>query len=330
MAQKLLVKKPESFWDIYERKPGEDKQSTHYCPGCGHGNVHKLIAEALDDFGVTEKAILINPVGCSVFAYYYFICGNVQVAHGRAPAVGTALSRCNPDSLVICYQGDGDLAAIGTNELIHAANRGENMTIFFVNNAIYGMTGGQMAPTTLIGQKTMTTPYGRNSQNEGYPIKVCELLASLEAPVYLERVALTDAKHMAKARQAIRKAINNQINKKGFSLVELLSPCPTGWGVEPPDAHKWIEENMFPYFKLGVYRDVADQREPIVRAKRIMDPKEVIEKLSLDKIGLESGGITSVPIDKYANPSLKIAGFGGQGVLLLGEVLAKAAMIKGY
>jgi len=330
MAQKLAIKKPSSFWDIYERKPGHDKITTHYCPGCGHGNVHKLIAEALEDFGVSDRAIIVNPVGCSVFAYYYFHCGNVQVAHGRAPAVGTALSRANPDSIVISYQGDGDLAAIGTAELIHSANRGENMTIFFVNNAIYGMTGGQMAPTTLVGQKTMTTPYGRNPQNEGYPIKVCEMLATLEAPVYLERVALTDAKHITKARQAIRKAITNQINKKGFSLVEILSPCPTGWGVEPVDAAKWIEENMMPYFKLGVFKDIAEEREPVVRPEKITEPKEVLEKLGLNKESLTSSGTVAIPKEKYKDPSIKVAGFGGQGVLLLGEVLAKAAMLKDY
>ncbi len=330
MAQKLAIKKPSSFWDTYERKPGHDKVTTHYCPGCGHGNVHKLIAEALEDFGVSDRAIIVNPVGCSVFAYYYFHCGNVQVAHGRAPAVGTALSRANPDSIVISYQGDGDLAAIGTAELIHSANRGENMTIFFVNNAIYGMTGGQMAPTTLVGQKTMTTPYGRNVHNEGYPIKVCEMLATLEAPVYLERVALTDAKHITKARQAIRKAITNQINKKGFSLVEILSPCPTGWGVEPVDAAKWIEEHMFPYFKLGVFKDIAEEREPVVRPEKITEPAEVLEKLGLNKDNLTSTGTITIPKDKYKDPSIKIAGFGGQGVLLLGEVLAKAAMLKDY
>jgi 2-oxoisovalerate ferredoxin oxidoreductase beta subunit len=330
MAQKLVIKKPCSFWDTYERKPGPDKITTHYCPGCGHGNVHKLIAEALEDFNVTDRAIIVNPVGCSVFAYYYFHCGNVQVAHGRAPAVGTALSRANPDSVVISYQGDGDLAAIGTAELIHSANRGENMTIFFVNNAIYGMTGGQMAPTTLIGQKTMTTPYGRNAQNEGYPIKVCEMLATLEAPVYLERVALTDAKHITKARQAIRKAITNQINKKGFSLVEILSPCPTGWGVEPVDAAKWIEEQMFPYFKLGVFKDIAEDREPVVRPEKIMDPLLVLEKLGMKKGLMDTTATAKEPKDKYRDPSIKIAGFGGQGVLLLGEVLAKAAMLKNY
>jgi 2-oxoisovalerate ferredoxin oxidoreductase beta subunit len=330
MSQKLLIKKPESFCEFYYKKPGADKHSTHYCPGCGHGNMHKLIAEALADFGVTERTLIVNPVGCSVFAYYYFDCGNVQVPHGRAPAVGTALSRCNPDSVVICYQGDGDLAAIGTNELIHAANRGENMTIFFVNNAIYGMTGGQMAPTTLIGQKTMTTPYGRTVKNEGYPIRVCELLSSLEAPVYLERVALTDAKHIAKARQAVRKAIKNQIDKKGFSLVEALAPCPTGWKVAPQDAAKWIEDNMFPYFKLGVYKDVADTREPIVRDENILEPDMVLEKLGLNIDKNDGEHVKPSVLPKYANPSIKISGFGGQGVLLLGEVLAKASMKTGY
>lgn len=329
MAQKLSIKKPDGFQNTFERKPG-DQKTTHYCPGCGHGNMHKLIAEALEDFGVTERAVIVNPVGCSVFAYYYLRCGNVQVPHGRAPAVATALSRANPDSVVLSYQGDGDLAAIGTNELIHAANRGENITIFFINNAIYGMTGGQMAPTTLIGQKTMTTPYGRTVENEGYPIRVCELLASLEAPVYLERVAMIDAKSILKTRNAVRKAIKNQIDKKGFSLVEVLSFCPTGWKVEPSEADKWMETYMLPYFKLGVFKDLADKREPKVRPVKILNPDSVKEKLGLKEIKEVSSYEGSNVPEKYSNPSLKIAGFGGQGVLLLGEILSKAAMLKGY
>ena len=241
MASKIL-QKPAAFYDIYFRNPSADKKMPHYCPGCGHGNVHKMIAEALDDYDVADKTIFISPVGCSVFAYYYFATGNIQAAHGRAPAVATGIKRAHPHSIVISYQGDGDLAAIGTAEIIHAANRGEGITVFFVNNAIYGMTGGQMAPTTLIGQRTTTSPRGRKPSNEGYPINVAELISQLHAPVYIERVALHDNKHRAKARLAIRKAIKNQVDNLGFSLVEILSACPSGWKMTPLEANKKIDE----------------------------------------------------------------------------------------
>ena len=220
-----------------------------------------MIAEAIDDLGAQDRTIFISPVGCSVFAYYYFDVGNLQVAHGRAPAVATSVKRALPDSLVICYQGDGDLAAIGGNEILQAANRGEDFTVIFVNNAIYGMTGGQMAPTTLVGQKTSTSPTGRESGNDGFPMRVSELLSSLEGPTYIERVALYDNKTRAKARKAIRKALGNQIDGRGFSLVEILSPCPTGWGVTPVDACKWIEEKLVPYFPLGVMKDKSERAQ---------------------------------------------------------------------
>ncbi len=220
------------FYDLYERK-SELQHQTHYCPGCGHGVAHKLIAEALQDLGVQDKTIFVSPVGCSVFAYYYFDVGNVQVAHGRAPASATAIKRSCPDKIVISYQGDGDLAAIGTAEIVHAANRGEKITVFFVNNGIYGMTGGQMAPTTLVGQKSTTSPWGRRPSNEGFPLHMAELLATLEAPAYIERVALSDNKNIMKARRAIRKALEIQRDGAGFSFVEILSPCPTIWGKDP-------------------------------------------------------------------------------------------------
>ncbi|MGA7287730.1 MAG: thiamine pyrophosphate-dependent enzyme, partial [Terriglobales bacterium] len=197
------------FYDLYERK-SELKHQTHYCPGCGHGVAHKLIAEALQELGVQDKTIFVSPVGCSVFAYYYFDVGNVQASHGRAPAVATAIKRSGPDKIVIAYQGDGDLAAIGTAEIVHAANRGEKITVFFVNNAIYGMTGGQMAPTTMVGQKSTTSPWGRRPSNEGYPLHMAELIATLDAPAYIERVALSDNKNIMKARRAIRKALEIQ------------------------------------------------------------------------------------------------------------------------
>src|SRR5690242_9672872 len=237
----VLHGKPRSFYDRYERK-GELQHQTHYCPGCGHGIVHKLVARAIDELGVQDRTILISPVGCSVFAYYYFDVGNIQAAHGRAPAVATGARRAHPESIVVSYQGDGDLAAIGAAEILHAANRGENITFLFVNNAIYGMTGGQMAPTTLIGQKTTTSPFGRDPWNEGNPLHVSELLASLEAPVYIERVALGNNKQIMSAARAVRKALETQKRGLGFSLVEILSPCPTIWKMDPLAAQRWVEE----------------------------------------------------------------------------------------
>src|SRR5690242_5875678 len=250
----LLHSRSEIFYDHFVRK-SELQHQTHYCPGCGHGIAHKLVAEAIDELGLQDRTIFVSPVGCSVFAYYYFDVGNVQVAHGRAPACATALKRFCPDKVVISYQGDGDLAAIGTAEIVHAANRGEKITVFFVNNAIYGMTGGQMAPTTLVGQKSTTSPWGRRPGNEGFPLHMCELLSTLEAPVYIERVALSDNKNIMRARRAIRKAIENQRNGAGFSFVEILSPCPTIWGKDPVEARKWVAEKMIPAFPLNMFRD---------------------------------------------------------------------------
>lgn len=328
MATKIL-EKSKIFYDKYERNPSADKKMPHYCPGCGHGNVHKMIAEALDDFSVSDKSILISPVGCSVFAYYYFDIGNIQAAHGRAPAVATGIKRAHPDSVVISYQGDGDLAAIGTAEILHAANRGENISVFFVNNAIYGMTGGQMAPTTLVGQKTTTTPLGRRPGNEGYPIKVAELISQLEAPVYVERVALTDNKLRAKARMAIRKAIKNQVDNLGFSLVEILSPCPSGWKLDPVDSLKWIEENMHKYFPIGVYRDITKDVEPYKTEKVNPDSDEIVKLLDISGEADLNLVVKDVE-DKYKNPEIKIAGFGGQGILLMGAAMAQAGMFADY
>jgi 2-oxoisovalerate ferredoxin oxidoreductase beta subunit len=250
----LIQSKSSVFYETYERK-SDLKHQTHYCPGCGHGIVHKLIAEAIADLKLQDKTIFVSPVGCSVFAYYYLDLGNVQVAHGRAPAAATAIKRACPDKIVISYQGDGDLAAIGMAEIVHAANRGEKITVIFVNNAIYGMTGGQMAPTTLVGQISTTSPWGRRPANEGFPIHMAELLASLEAPVYIERAALSDNKNIMKARRAIRKALELQLCGAGFSFVEILSPCPTIWDKDPVEARKWVEEKMIPVFPLNVFRD---------------------------------------------------------------------------
>ena len=321
-------KKSKSFYDIYERKSGV-KDVTHYCPGCGHGVLHKLIAEALDDFGVTGNTVLISPVGCSVFAYYYFSVGNIQCAHGRAPAVATGIKRVLPHSITIAYQGDGDLAAIGGNNILQAANRGENITVFFINNAIYGMTGGQMAPTTLVGQKTTTTPYGRKPANEGMPMKVSEIISQLDAPVYVERVAITDAKHTMKTRAAVRKALKNQIENKGFSLVEVLSVCPSGWKMTPVQAKEWMTENMFKIFPPGVYKDTSADFESRSSEKHIFSTEDIQKKLDIPSEEVIQKQIPEVP-DKYKDPRMILAGFGGQGILMLGVGLSEAGMEAGY
>ncbi|MDD6011402.1 MAG: thiamine pyrophosphate-dependent enzyme [Oscillospiraceae bacterium] len=228
----------------------------HYCPGCTHGIIHRLVAEAIDELGIEGQTIGVAPVGCAVMAYNYFNCDMVEAAHGRAPAVATGLKRSDPDQhIVFTYQGDGDLASIGMAETVHAAARNENITVIFVNNAIYGMTGGQMAPTSLPGQVTQTSPYGRDTNHCGFPVKICELLSQLDGAGYIERVAVNNVKNVRNAKKAIKKAFENQINKKGFSLVEVISSCPTNWGMTPEAALNWIEEKMIPYYPLGVYKD---------------------------------------------------------------------------
>lgn len=240
---------------VYEKSKGLTDKQTHYCPGCTHGIVHKLVAESLVELGVLDKTIGVAPVGCSVFAYEYFNCDMQEAAHGRAPAVATGIKRVLPDNIVFTYQGDGDLASIGTAEIVHAAARGENMTVIFINNAIYGMTGGQMAPTTLVGQVTTTSPFGRDPKVEGHPLKVSEMLSVLDGPSYIERVSVHDVKNIRKAKKAIKKAFEQQVNKKGFSMIEVLSTCPTNWGMTPVEGLKWLEENMIPYYPLGVYKE---------------------------------------------------------------------------
>ncbi|HBG27002.1 MAG: 2-oxoglutarate oxidoreductase [Planctomycetes bacterium GWF2_41_51] len=230
--------------------------STKYCPGCGHGIILRLIGEAIDELGIRERMLLTAPVGCAVVLYDYIFCDVIECAHGRAPAVGTALKRVHPDKFVLIYQGDGDLAAIGTAEIIHAANRGENMSVIFVNNATYGMTGGQMAPTTLVGQKTTTCPSGRTIKGMGKPIRVCEMLSTLEETKYLERTSINSVRNINKTKAAIRKVFQNQLNGIGFSMVEILSMCPVGWKVSPVEAVQFIEEQMLNYFPLGVYKNV--------------------------------------------------------------------------
>ena len=228
---------------------------THYCPGCTHGIIHRLVAEAIDTLGVEGTCIGIAPVGCAVLAYNYCACDMVEAAHGRAPAVATGVKRADPTKLVFTYQGDGDLASIGTAETVHAATRNENITVIFVNNAIYGMTGGQMAPTSLPGQVTQTSPYGRDVKLCGYPVNICEMLSELDGPEYLARVAVNSVKNVRTAKKAIEKAFRNQVENRGFSLVEVLSCCPTNWGMTPQDACKWVDEAMIPYYPLGVYKD---------------------------------------------------------------------------
>ena len=227
----------------------------HYCPGCGHGIVHRLVAEVLDELGIEGNTIGVAPVGCAVFAYNYFNCDVQEAAHGRAPAVATGIKRVHPDKVVFTYQGDGDLAAIGTAETVHAAARGENITIIFINNAIYGMTGGQMAPTTLPGQVTQTSPYGRDTKTQGHPIRVSEMLSTTSGAAYIERVTIDTVPHINQAKKAIKKAFQTQLAGKGFSLVEVVSTCPTNWGLSPVEAMNWLRENMLPYYPLGVYCD---------------------------------------------------------------------------
>ena len=234
---------------------------THYCPGCTHGIIHRLVAEAIDALGIEGNTIGIAPVGCSVLAYNYFNCDMTIAAHGRAPAVATGIKRASPENIVFTYQGDGDLASIGMAEVVHAAARNENITIIFANNAVYGMTGGQMAPTSLPGQVTQTSPYGRNTASSGFPVRICEMLSQLDGPEYVTRVAVNSPKHTMAAKKAIEKAFRNQVEGKGFSIVEVLSSCPTNWGKSPKEALNWIDEAMIPYYPLGVYKDRSEGKE---------------------------------------------------------------------
>jgi 2-oxoisovalerate ferredoxin oxidoreductase beta subunit len=316
--------KARSFYDSYERK-GDDTTSTHYCPGCGHGVVHKLIAEAIDELGIQDRAIFLSPVGCAVFAYYYFDTGNIQCSHGRAPAVATGVKRTVKDAIVISYQGDGDLAGIGMTEIMHAANRGEPVTVFFINNAIYGMTGGQMAPTTPLGQKTLTTPFGREERRDGNPIGMAEVMQSLKAPVYIERCTVSSPAHIMKTRKAIHKALKAQMDGLGFSFVEILSPCPTNWHMSPVESRKWMESEMVHQFPLGIFRDITKNNASATpfAEPQMMDDGQLIDLLS---------GEANVPIVREdpleETQRIKIAGFGGQGVLSAGELLATCGMME--
>ena len=301
----IVFEKPKSLTDV----------PYHYCPGCTHGIVHRLVAEAIDALGIEGRTVGIAPVGCSVMAYDYFKCDMIEASHGRAPAVATGVKRSMPDNIVFTYQGDGDLASIGLCETVSTACRGENITIIFINNAIYGMTGGQMAPTSLIGQVTQTSPYGRDAKTQGMPIRICELLATLDAPAYLERVAVNSVAHVRQAKKAILKAFKNQVEGKGFSLVEVVSTCPTNWGLTPDKACQFVEEKMIPFYPLGCYKDRV---------------KSCSSELELE-IGVSSQ--ESVVRNKERREfemtyETIMVGFGGQGLLFSGKVLAHAALIE--
>lgn len=239
---------------VFEKTKGLTDKQFHYCPGCTHGIIHRITAEVLEELGVLGDTIGVAPVGCSVLAYEYFNCDMQEAGHGRAPAVATGIKRVHPEKVVFTYQGDGDLASIGTAEIVHAAHRGEKITTIFVNNAIYGMTGGQMAPTTLIGQKATTAPYGRTSEHSGFPLRVSEMLATITSAVFVERVSVDTPGNVRKAKAAIKKAFQIQIEGKGFGIVEVLSTCPTNWGMTPVDSLKWLQDNMMPYYPMGNFR----------------------------------------------------------------------------
>jgi len=318
MAEKVI--KSAGLYPEFPRKGGAASTATHYCPGCGHGIIHKLIGEAMSDLEIQDRSIMISPVGCAVFAYYYFDCGNLQVAHGRAPAVGTGASRAEDDAVVIAYQGDGDLASIGLNETMQAANRGEKIAVFFVNNTVYGMTGGQMAPTTLIGEKTVTCPDGRDPRFAGYPLHMCEILDNLKAPVFIERVSISDISHIRKARKAIKKALEIQRDGKGYAFVEILSTCPTNLRQDAEQSTRFVNEEMEKEFPLGNFRDLSAEAEPLIRGVSDFS-KESVDKL----FNLETESSPDAVHDPdFPLVQVKAAGFGGQGVLSMGLTIAHA------
>lgn len=320
-AKEKLIGGHPGLYAEFPRKGGSAQTATHYCPGCGHGILHKLIGEAMADLGIQDRCVVISPVGCAVFAYYYLDSGHVQAAHGRAPAIATGISRAEDNAIVIAYQGDGDLASIGLNETIQAANRGEKLAVFFINNTVYGMTGGQMAPTTLIGEVTATTPAGRDPRDQGYPIHISEILDTLKAPVFIERASLSDIEHIRKARRAVRKALEIQRDKKGYAFVELLSPCPTILRMDTAAITKFINEQMELEFPLKRFRDRSNEAEPIIRQE------SDFSRESLDRIfGCEDSVCVEFKKDpEFVPKGVKIAGFGGQGVLSMGLALAQAA-----
>ena len=321
------------FYERFERHAGGERlkgQSTHYCPGCGHGLVHKYLAEAIDELGIQDRTVAISPVGCAVFLYYYLDVGHTQAAHGRAPAVALGQKLAHPASIVVAYQGDGDLASIGLAEILHAAQTGIPITVVFVNNAIYGMTGGQMAPTTLMGQRTATTPDGRG-RLAGEPLRMAELIASLDGPVYVERVAMYDNKQRFKARKAIKKALQLQVENRGFALVEVLAECPLHIGRTPEEAEAWVRDQMVPVFPLGVKKDETATREawPAWPAPSF-DPADVHELIggALEQVPRFCAGF---PDTAWGDDiALKLAGAGGDGAQTAAMIIARAAINEGF
>jgi 2-oxoisovalerate ferredoxin oxidoreductase beta subunit len=321
----------EVFYQHFERHAhgeGLKGQSTHYCAGCGHGLAHKYMAEAIDHLGIQDRTIAISPVGCAVFLYYYFDVGNTQAAHGRAPAVALGHKLANPDSVVISYQGDGDLASIGLAEILQAAQLGIPLTVFFVNNAVYGMTGGQMAPTTLMGQKTTTSPAGRG-RIMGEPLRMAEMIAQLDGPVYVERVALFDSKQRVRAAKAMEKALKLQAENRGFAFVEILAECPTHLHVSPQEAEKWVREQMVPVFPLGVKKDVTreawtDLPRPAFTAEGLMGALAGFADPVERHLGRPPGGAADHEV------ALKLAGAGGDGAQTAAMLIAKAAINEGF
>lgn len=318
--------KSATLYPRFERKTsGPDAEVSHYCPGCGHGVVHNLIAEAIQDLGIQDRVVFCSPVGCAVFAYYYFDVGNIQCAHGRAPAVASAIRRTHKDAIVISYQGDGDLAGIGLSHIMHAANRGENITVFFINNAIYGMTGGQLAPTSPVGLRTPTSPLGRDPLHDGYPLHMAEILGTLHAPVLIERVSLANGPKVVKARRIIREALKNQIDGRGFSFVEILSPCPVGWKMTPTESRVWMEETFEEVFPLGNFR-----RTPAASPLPGNPQSEVATSKVLEVLAIEGTRAVAAEPRVIEPQQVKIAGFGGQGVVSAGILLASCAMEEGF
>ncbi|WP_409200912.1 2-oxoacid:acceptor oxidoreductase family protein [Methanobrevibacter sp. DSM 116169] len=320
-----VLKHPKSIYDNFSRKGEGEQKTTHYCAGCGHGIIHKLIGEVMDELDIQERCVMISPVGCAVFAYYYFNCGNIQVAHGRAPAVGTGISRAEDDAIVMSYQGDGDLASIGLNETLQAANRGEKIAVFFVNNTVYGMTGGQMAPTTLVGEVTTTSQDGRDPENAGYPVHMSELIDNLKAPVYIERVSLSNPRNIKIAKRAIKKSLEIQKEGKGYSFVEILAQCPTNLKMDSAQIRDFVENHMEKEFPLGQLRDKSSETKTIKRSE------SDFSKETLDKIfNINRDEVIELIDDESIEPlSIKVAGFGGQGVLSAGFTIAQAACLEG-
>lgn len=314
-----MIKRAKGFYETFDRKDGG--RTTTFCAGCGHGIIHKLIGEAMADLGIQDRTVFVSPVGCAAFCYYYFDCGNVAGPHGRASAVAVGLSRTLPDRVIIAYQGDGDLGAIGFNNAFQAANRGDRFACFFVNNTVYAMTGGQMAPTTMPGQRTTTSPYGRDVARTGPPLRVAEIFASLEAPVYVERVSVADTKRIMQAKRAVRKALEIQRDGKGYAFVEFLSPCPTNWRMDALKAADHVTQEMEKVFPLGCFKDRSE--EVPLRPQEI----EVSDLPSL--LGGSEEGEEPRPDPALQERRYKFSGFGGQGVLSLGLVVAEAAAKAG-